>query len=158
MTVCSWITIPLPFTPIPINLGTFATFMAGGLLGKRYGAYSIISYVLLGAIGLPVFAGFGAGLGTLAGPTGGFIIGFILCAFISGFAATRPPRAFRILLCLTLGLIACYACGIVWFMISTGASLKASLLSCVVTFLFGDALKILLAFILLKKNVFSVII
>ncbi len=84
VTVCSWITVPLPFTQVPINLAILGVLLAGGLLGSKYGALSLLVYILLGAVGLPVFAGFGAGLGAIAGPTGGYIVGYLLCAAISG--------------------------------------------------------------------------
>ena len=84
VSVCSWITVPLPFTQVPINLAILGVLLAGGLLGSKYGAISIFIYILLGAVGLPVFAGFGAGLGVLVGPTGGYIVGYLLCAAISG--------------------------------------------------------------------------
>ena len=81
--VCSQIQIPL--APVPINLATFAIFITAGLLGKRWGTVSLIVYVLLGAVGLPVFAGFTGGFGIITGPTGGYIIGYIFTAFITGY-------------------------------------------------------------------------
>ena len=84
VTICSWITVPLPFTQVPINLAVLGVLLAGSCLGGKYGSLSILIYILLGAVGIPVFAGFGAGLGTLAGPTGGYIVGYILCAAIAG--------------------------------------------------------------------------
>ncbi len=82
--ICSWISIPLGFTPVPVNLGTLAVFLTAGLLGPKYGTISIAVYALAGAVGVPVFAGFRGGLGVLAGPTGGYIIGYIVAAFIIG--------------------------------------------------------------------------
>ena len=103
VTICSWITVPLPFTQVPINLAVLGVLLAGGCLGSKYGSLSILIYILLGAVGIPVFAGFGAGLGTLAGPTGGYIVGYILCAAIAGLGggsaqqtqggAAAAPRA-----------------------------------------------------------------
>lgn len=84
MAICSVITIPLGFTPVPINLGTLGVFLVGGLLGKKYGTISMSVYVLLGAVGVPIFSGFRGGVGVLAGPTGGYIIGYIVAAFIIG--------------------------------------------------------------------------
>ena len=82
--ICSWINIPLFFTPVPINLALIGPYMAGSLLGPRYGLLSQIIYIMTGALGIPVFAGFSGGLSVLAGPTGGFIIGYAVCAFICG--------------------------------------------------------------------------
>ena len=82
--VCAWISIPLGFTPVPVNLATLAVFIAGALLGPKYGSISMAVYALAGAVGVPVFAQFKAGLGVLAGPTGGYIIGYIAAAFVVG--------------------------------------------------------------------------
>ena len=82
--VCSWISIPLPFTPVPLNLGTLAVFLAGGLLGWRYGSISVLVFVLLGAAGLPVFHGFTGGVGIITGPTGGYVAGCSIAAFLTG--------------------------------------------------------------------------
>lgn len=87
--VGSWISIPLPFSPVPINLATLSVFLAGGLLGPAGGAASQAVFVALGAVGLPVFHSFTGGVGILAGPTGGYLIGYIAAAWIAGtgFAA-----------------------------------------------------------------------
>ena len=166
--VCSFITIPLGFTPVPINLGTLAVFLTGGILGKKYGTISMTVYVLLGAAGVPVFAGFRAGISVLAGPTGGYIIGYIVAVFIIGVLAdvlvkrstaggrtASGGRAVRetllYALAMVVGLLICYAFGTAWFMISTGTGLWSAMLLCVIPFLPGDALKIIVAAILVKK-------
>ena len=82
--ICSWISIPLGFTPVPVNLGTLAVYLTAGLLGPKYGTISITVWALAGAVGVPVFSGFRGGIGVLAGPTGGYIIGYIVAAFIIG--------------------------------------------------------------------------
>lgn len=89
--VGSWISIPLPFSPVPINLATLSVFLAGGLLGPAGGAASQAVFVALGAVGLPVFHSFTGGVGILAGPTGGYLIGYIAAAWIAGtgFATGR---------------------------------------------------------------------
>ena len=166
--VCSFITIPLGFTPVPINLGTLAVFLTGGILGKKYGTISMTVYVLLGAAGVPVFAGFRAGISVLAGPTGGYIIGYIVAVFIigvladvlvkrstAGGQAASGGRAVRetllYALAMVIGLLICYAFGTAWFMISTGTGLWSAMLLCVIPFLTGDALTIIVAAILVKK-------
>ena len=85
MAICSFISIPLGFTPVPVNLGTLGVFLTGGVLGRKYGTVSMTVYVLLGAVGVPVFAGFRGGLSVLVGPTGGYIIGYIAAAFLIGW-------------------------------------------------------------------------
>ncbi len=175
MAVCSFITIPLGFTPIPINLATLGVFLTGGILGKKYGSISLIVYILLGAVGVPVFAGFKGGLGVLAGPTGGYIIGYLAAAFLTGLlveivfrktasssesgsrsktagtAKSRTLRFIGIILSMIAGLAACYALGTAWFMISTGTGLGAAMISCVIPFLPGDAVKIVAGALLVQK-------
>jgi biotin transport system substrate-specific component len=144
--------IPLPFTPVPINLAMLAVFLAGGLLGPKYGTLSQAIFVLLGAIGLPVFAGFEGGLGALVGPTGGYIFGYIAAAFVVGLITGKSnrPNFLRLILAMIAGIFICYALGTIWFIISTGTGLVASLMMCIVPFLIGDALKIIAAVLLVR--------
>jgi biotin transport system substrate-specific component len=150
--ICSIISIPLPFSPVPINLALLSVYMAGGLLGAKYGSLSQIIYLLLGAIGLPVFHNLTGGLAIIAGPTGGFIIGYIAAAFIVGLFYSRSNKTSALVVGILAGLTACYAFGTFWFIYITGTySLEAALLLCVIPFLPGDALKILAAVFLIKK-------
>lgn len=148
--ICSYINIPLGFTPIPMNLATLAVFLAGGLLGKKYGTISILVYVLMGAVGIPVFAGFQAGVGVLAGPTGGFLLGYIAAAFITGIFLQRASSLQNIGGMLA-GQVACYLLGILWFMFITGAGIGVALISCVLPFIPGDLVKIAVSFLLIKR-------
>ena len=147
---------------MPINLATFAIFMAAGLLGHKYGTISMIVYVLLGAAGVPVFAGFSGGFGVIAGPTGGYIIGYILTAFITGIiieafhkkdvSKGKPAPSYPLLIAaMTAGLAACYLLGTIWFIHLTGWTIGKALMTCVVVFLPGDAIKIIAASLLIKK-------
>ncbi|HWQ77584.1 MAG TPA: biotin transporter BioY [Anaerovoracaceae bacterium] len=150
--VCSMISIPLPFTPVPVNLATLSVFLAGGLLGSRDGAVSQGIYVILGAVGVPVFHSFTGGLGILTGPTGGYIIGYIAAAWLTGFMIEKLGQSFmKNILSMIAGLAACYALGTLWFMYIMSTELAAALMMCVVPFLAGDALKILAGSILVKK-------
>lgn len=160
--VCSYITIPLPFTPIPMNLGTLAVFLAGALLGSKYGAISMAVYALAGIAGIPVFAGFQAGPGVLAGPTGGFIAGYIATAFLIGFILehlpkrTSPPagRAGELALCMAAmaaGAVLCYCFGTLWFMVVMKAEFIAAVTMCVVPFIPADIIKIIAASILVRR-------
>ena len=114
LAVCSWISIPIG--AIAFTLQTFAVFCAVNLLGGRNGLFSILVYLLLGAAGLPVFSGFKSGIGVLAGPTGGYIIGFIFIALIfwAGTKLLGDKLPVRIAL-MTAGLAVCYAFGTIWF-------------------------------------------
>jgi len=141
--VCSMVSIPLPFTPVPINLATLSVFLAGGLLGSRYGAASQTVYVILGAVGLPVFHSFTGGFGVITGPTGGYIIGYIAAAWLTGFLIEKLGHSFlKNIAAMIAGLAVCYAMGTMWFMYITSTGLAAALMMCVVPFLVGDAIKI----------------
>jgi biotin transport system substrate-specific component len=150
--VCSMISIPLPFTPVPINLATLSVFLAGGLLGSRYGFLSQLVYIILGAVGLPVFHNFSGGLGIITGPTGGYIIGYAAAAWLIGFLADKAGREFyKNIIGMTAGLAVCYGLGTFWFMVLTSTGFAAALMMCVVPFLIGDAVKIAAGAILVKK-------
>lgn len=142
--VCSQIQIPLPM--IPINLALFSVHLCGALLGAKWGALSMAVYALLGAIGVPVFAGFGSGPAVLFGKTGGYILGYILCAAIVGVLSRRIGFSYlKLCLSMVIGVAVCYAFGTAWFMVVSGLNLVTSLGYCVLPFLPGDAVKILLA-------------
>ena len=144
--------LAIPLQPVPINLATLAVFLAGGILGATYGALSQLVYVLVGAVGAPVFSSFTGGVGILVGPTGGYIAGYVAAAFLVGLLIQKFGMKIHILvLSMLAGLAACYLLGTAWFMISTGTGLMQSLALCVVPFLFGDALKILAAAILVPR-------
>jgi len=145
--VCSQIQIPLPM--VPINLALFAVHLSGALLGARRGALSMTVYALLGLVGVPVFSGFTAGPATLFGRTGGYILGYILCAALVGLLTRRGPFTFpRLCAAMAAGVAVCYLFGTVWFMALTRMNLATSLSYCVIPFLPGDAVKIVLAAVL----------
>jgi biotin transport system substrate-specific component len=150
--------IVIPLQPLPMTLQTLFTGLAGVLLGGYTGALSQIIYVLLGIIGLPVFAGGKAGLGTLLGPSGGYLIGFIVGAYIIGkiVEARREPGLAWIVLALVVGNLVIYTLGTLQLSLVTHFSLLKSLLVGVVPFLIGDLLKLMAAAWLalkLRKNV-----
>ena len=143
MAVCSQLSIPLPM--VPINLALLAALLGGALLGPKLGAAAIGVYVLVGLMGVPVFASFGAGPGTLFGKTGGYIIGYVLAAFLTGLLARKGKGYWRTCLAMVAGTLACYLFGTAWFMQVTGMEWWLSLTYCVLPFLPGDGLKILAA-------------
>lgn len=148
--VCSQIQIPLPM--VPINLALFAVHLSGALLGPAYGALSMLVYMLLGAAGIPVFVGFMSGVGVLLGKTGGYVLGYCLCAIVVGLFARRVGRSFPLLCAgMAAGLLACYALGTLFFMFVSGLNVWASLGYCVFPFLPGDAVKIALAALLARR-------
>ena len=148
--VCSQLTIPIQ--PVPITLGTFAALMAGGFLGKRYGLISLVIYLILGMAGVPVFSMMRAGFSVLAGPSGGFIIGFAPMAFVVGLVMEKWGDSFKnMLLATMLGTAVCYAMGLAWFMFLTGTGIWPAMVMCMFPFLPGDLAKIVLASFLVSK-------
>lgn len=153
MAICAWISIP---GQIPFTLQTMGVFLAVGLLGGRRGTLAILVYVLMGAIGLPVFSGFAGGFGKLLGATGGYIVGFLFSALIMWAMEAIPGKKKWVLpLSMVLGLLACYAFGTAWFLVvytkSKGAiSLAAVLGMCVIPYIIPDAIKIACALVLTK--------
>lgn len=153
IAVCSWISIP---TTVPFTLQTFAVFLAVGLLGGKRGTIAVLIYILLGAVGLPVFAGFKGGIASLLGLTGGYIIGFLLSALLMWLFEKLLGRKLWVLaVSMVLGLIICYAFGTAWFMVvyaknNNPIGLTAVLGMCVIPFIIPDLIKIALALFLTK--------
>lgn len=144
----AYIYIPLPISPVPITLQTFFTLTAGGILGKKYGFFSQLIYVLLGVIGLPVFAGGAGGIGILFGPTGGFIFGFIAAGYISGMSKSGFLNK---LLYMILAVLSIYILGVLGLMFVTKVGLIQAITMGVTPFIIGDLLKIILAAYLSNK-------
>jgi biotin transport system substrate-specific component len=149
--VGAYIVIPLP--PVPVTLQTLFLGLAGTLLGSRLGALSQTVYVLLGVIGLPVFAGGKAGLGVLIGPTGGYLVGFIAAAFVIGKLASLKNRPGFAWLCLSLaaGAMVVYILGVLQLSITARLAPAKALAVGVLPFLPGDAVKIVLAALITLK-------
>ena len=131
---------------VPISLATFCVMLFGLLFGWAKAVTATAVYLALGAVGLPVFAKGAGGIAVLAGPTGGYLIGYLFLAFFSGVFVHR--KFWMQLLMVLAGTVILYAFGTAWFMIQQKAALVPSLLSCVVPFLPGDAAKIAGAFAL----------
>jgi len=146
LVICTWIAVP---TQPPFTMQTFAVFCASLCLGRR-AAISVGVYLALGALGVPVFALWSGGIGHLAGPTGGFILGFLPAAFLAGWIGEKSKHsAVRIAGC-AAGMLLCYALGTFWYAYTTGGTgtVTAALLSCVLPFLVPDGIKIVLAAVL----------
>jgi biotin transport system substrate-specific component len=138
------IVVPLPFSPVPVTGQTLGVLLVGLLLGSRQGAASVVSYILLGISGIPVFA-LGAGPVYLVGPTGGYLLGFIGAAFLVGWVTEQPWGRSQLaaLLALVVGTAVIYACGLVWLARFTGLTrvLRLGLFP----FLLGDSIKLTVA-------------
>ena len=150
ITVGGWISIPFI---VPFTLQTLFILLAASVM-KKYAVIPTALYVLFGTFGLPIFHNGTSGIGILLGPTGGFLIGFISMAFIAGLFFSKKSVPLDIAgLCLAT--IVCYIFGVVWFMISAGATLWAALITCVIPFIAGDIIKIAAAELIilrLRKN------
>ena len=151
IAICAWISIPIG--DIAFTLQTFAVFLALGTLGGKWGTVSILIYLALGAVGLPVFSGFQGGIGTLLGVTGGYLWGFLLSG-LGCWALERVNKPIAMGACLLL----CYACGSCWFLVyaGSGIGLWFVLLKCVVPYLIPDGIKLALALSMserLKKHI-----
>lgn len=147
--ICVLAPLSVPVGAIPVTLATFAVMLSGVLLGGRWGALSVTVYLLIGAVGVPVCAGYTPALPRLLGPTGGYLIGYIPLAFLCGAVYSRLGRGARgfrpyavMLSGLLLGNLALYAFGTAWFCILNRVGVLYALGVCVVPFLLGDALKI----------------
>ena len=138
IAVCSWISIP---TTVPFTLQTFAVFLTVGVLGGKRGSMAVLVYILLGCVGVPVFAGFSGGIGVLAGQTGGYIVGFLFSALVMwGIERMAGTRLWVQAVSMVLGLLACYAVGI-------GTVLGW----CVIPFILPDLVKIALAVLMTRR-------
>lgn len=153
MAICSWISIP---GEVPFTLQTMGVFLAIGLLGGKRGTIAVLVYILMGAVGLPVFSGFAGGIGRLVGVTGGYIVGFLASALVMwAMEALLGRKEWVLIVSMVVGLLVCYAFGTAWFMIlytsSKGAiTLGAVLGMCVIPYIIPDALKIVVALVLTR--------
>lgn len=142
IAVLSPLSVPLS-TQVPISLATFAVMLAGAVLGAKEGTICTALYLLLGAIGVPVFAGYSSGIGILFGMTGGYLFGYLPLAFCTGLAAEKKDTPAVLAAGMVIGTIILYVIGTIWFMLFMKMPLGASLAACVLPFLPGDAVKIL---------------
>ncbi len=140
IAVMAQIAIPLP-GGVPFSLQVMAVAMTGIILGPKRGIISVIIYILMGAIGLPVFANFSGGLSIIAGPTGGFILSFPIMALVAGLFSKKSNNIFFIFLGVAIGATINYLVGTVQFMLITKSSFMYSLTVCVVPFVIFDAFK-----------------
>lgn len=151
--------LALPLGPVPFSLATLVICFLPWMLNRRLSVLSVALYLLLGLIGLPVFTGYSAGISRLAGPTGGYLVGYLFLAAIGGFFIEKSHghplfSAFG----LVLGTIACYACGTAWFTLQMSCTISSALVVCVLPFLPFDLVKILLSCLLgplLRRRLFQ---
>ncbi len=154
IAVCTWITVP---GAVPFTMQTFAIMAAVGLLGTRRAFLSTLLYLALGCVGLPVFSGFRGGIGVLAGPTGGYLVGFLFSALVAGLLIDRfGDGVLSLFLSMCAGVAVCYLFGTAWFYILTlsgggNTAILVILSKCVFPFIPFDLAKIALAVFLTRR-------
>lgn len=138
--------LSIPIGIVPISLQNFAIYIAFYALGMKRGTISTLTYILLGAVGLPVFAGYSAGFSKLFGPTGGYLIGFVFMAIIAGyFIDSYSDKWYMCFLGMVLGTAVCYGFGTAWLAYQANMSAGAALAAGVIPFMPGDLLKIVIS-------------
>ena len=147
--ILSQISIPMPYG-VPMTLQTFIIPLVAVLLGKKEGTFVALIYILLGLIGIPVFAGFSGGASIFFGPTGGFILSFPLMAYLSGIGSEKESKT-QVLLWLLIEAVANYVVGMFYFSYVTSSSLIVAFTACVLPFIPTALIKIGLIFIVSEK-------
>lgn len=144
--LCAQLVIPIPFSPTPLSLSLVAVFLCGAVQPKRYGALSQVVYLLIGAVGVPVFSAFGAGLGKLFGPTGGYLLAYPVMAFVIGWMMERRAGQsfWSTVLAMAAALGVCYVMGAGWMAVSLHMPLGKAVVAGALVFLPVDAIKIVL--------------
>jgi len=143
--------IHVPIGPVPIVLSTLFVLLSGLLLGSDWGMASMGLYLLVGAIGIPVFAGGKGGLAHFFGPTGGYLLGYVLASWITGFISERSPGLLMLdILAVLIGSLVIYGLGVPWLKLVTQMSWTKTLTVGVVPFLIGDVVKASVALVLAR--------
>ncbi len=144
LAICAWLSVPLP--GISFTMQTFGVLLTLGILGGKWGSISILLYLLMGLVGLPVFSGFRGGGAALLDPAGGFLWGFLVCGLLYR-AAERAGR----LPAMLFGMLGCYLCGCFWFSRYAGISMAAAAGVCVLPWVIPDGIKLALAWELARR-------
>ncbi len=147
--ICAQISIPMPYG-VPLTLQTFAIPLAGVILGPKKGTLAVLVYILIGAIGMPVFSGFKGGLNVVVGATGGFILSFPLMTLAAGIGEMKNSKV-SLTLGVVLGILVNYLCGIFYFSFIMMSDLRTAFIACVLPFIPTDIIKIILVIVFGSK-------
>ena len=154
--ICILGPLSIPIGPVPISLTNLALYLTIYILGTRRSVIACGLYLLIGLVGIPVFSGFTGGPAKLAGPTGGYIIGFIIMAVIAGLVIDNCHKSWIQFVGMIVGTIICYLFGTIWFCIVADYTFKAALAVCVIPFIPADLVKMIIAMIIgpmIKKRI-----
>ena len=152
IAVAGYIIIPLPFSTVPVTAQTLAVMLAGSLLPPGHAASSILVFLMMGAIGIPVFAGGTAGLGIIIGKTGGYLIGFLAGAALISVLKGKRPGFLRLAAAnIAGGIVVVYAFGVMWLNYVTGIGLTKAVIFGALPFIPGDIVKIIIAALITLK-------
>lgn len=146
--ILAQISIPLPFTPVPITFQILAVYISSIILGSKLGTLSQIIYVLLGAVGIPVFANFSGGLHSIVGPTGGYIISYPIIAFIIGKLSEKELPFVTTILGLLFSLLVCYSMGVLQLSFVTKITIQKAVAAGALPFIPLDIVKIIIAYLI----------
>jgi biotin transport system substrate-specific component len=158
----AYVIIPLPFSPVPVTAQTFFVLLAGLLLGARWGATAMVTYLIIGAAGFPVFSGGTGGIGILFGPTGGYLIGFVFSALVAGYIAQRAvgraPKYRRglFILAAIVGSAVIYVAGVSWLALAADFTLTEAVVVGLLPFVLGDVVKAAVA-VLVSEYLWSTV-
>jgi len=148
----AYVYIPLPFTPVPITLQTFFVLFSGLAMGPVLGATSQLAYLLMGIIGMPFFSAGGAGFSHILGPTGGYLIGFVLASWVTGKIIQGRRSTGLILFSLILGAVIYFSFGLLNLSFVLGCGIRKAMLLGFIPFIPGDILKIIISVVIYKKS------
>lgn len=155
IALSAWLSIPCP---VPFTMQSVAVMSVAGILGAKKGMLATAIYLFLGCVGVPVFAGFQSGIYVLLGTTGGYLIGFLFLAFITGLGAERRKRNTVLILYMVFGMLVVYVFGTTWYALLYGGSVKAIFMACVIPFLLPDVIKLGLSYVLICRIRKSVLV
>ena len=149
----------IPIQPVPITLATLAVYISGAFMGPIYGALSQVLYLVLVLVGIPCTAKLVGGVSVFTGPTAGFLVGYVPTAFVVGLLygycrkkfRSGPRKIFGLVAALLWGTVVCYVFGLLWYMVYSGVDIYKAFLVCVLPFLLGDGLKIVVVALIVPR-------